>query len=471
MLMSDLLDRPSPDSPSGAGFAAPLQASATARRTVSDLLDRPSPDSPPGAGFAAPLQASATAHRTVSDLLDRPSPDSLSGAGFAAPLQASATARRTASDLILYRLHNQHLLSPGADPAADLCGLQAQFLRNAVHALRIRSHEVFVDDLVKTWTLRGTVHLVPERDLPVYIRHCGGAEDVCQSGWYQWTAGRNQANPPEREIELARLTLAAIAGGVDEREALRLHLRSCGMTEQEEARVFNPWGGMIAELANIGALAFRVEVEHRSTSGSNCMQLRSIASTQPCAEGWPEVDMLDDLCPVETKRYRLLAPFEPMEEGAARLELARRYFTHYGPATLRDAAYFFHWTQAELKALLARLPVETVVADGKTYFYLPNGEPARDLPEVILLAGFDPLMMGYRKEDNPVLPPEHLRGIFNLAGIVNPAILLHGRVVGKWKEKDGVVSLTAFELIPDVDRKRIVEEVIRLFIPKKIKWI
>ena len=337
----------------------------------------------------------------------------------------------TIADLMLLRLHNQHLLSPGFFPAADLCGLQAQFLRNAVHALRIRSGEVFVDDLVKTWTLRGTVHLVPERDLPLYIRHCGGPEAVCQSSWYQWTAGRGHANAPAREVELAHLTVEAIAAGIDEREALRLHLRQLGMTEAEEARVFNPWGGMIAELANIGAIAFRVE---------------------------------------ETKRYRLLFPFEPLPEDAARLELARRYFTHYGPATLRDAAYFFHWTQAEIKGLLARLPVETLVVDGRTYFYIPNGAPRDDLPEVILLAGFDPLMMGYRKEDNPFLPPAHLRGIFNLAGIVNPAILLHGRVVGKWKEKDGKVELTPFEPIPHSDQERIVEEVIQLFVPKRIKW-
>ncbi len=346
----------------------------------------------------------------------------------------------TAYDLMLRRLHSQHLLSPGSDPAADLCGLQAQFLRNAVHALRLRTEKLSVDELVKIWTLRGTVHLVPERDLPLYIRHCGGAEDVCQSGWYEWTAGREQANPPEREVELARLTLEAIAAGIDEREALRLHLRSCGMTEQEEARVFNPWGGMIAELANIGAIAFRV-------------------------------DLQDEIHPVEAKRYRLLMPFTPTTEDAAHLELARRYFTHYGPATLRDAAYFFHWTQAEVKALLPRLPVETVTVDGREHFFIPNGEPERDMPPVILLAGFDPLMLGYRKEDNPFLPSEHLRGIFNLTGIVNPAILLHGRVVGKWKEKDGKVEFTAFEPLSGKDKAFIAQEAERLFHPRKIKWI
>ena len=345
----------------------------------------------------------------------------------------------TASDLLLHRLHAQHLLSPGLDPAADLCGLQAQFLRNAVHALRIRSHGVYVDDLVKTWTLRGTVHLVPERDLPLYLRHCGGAEDVCRSGWYGWTASRGHANSPAREIELARLTVEAIAGGVDERETLRAHLREHGMTESEEARVFNPWGGMIAELANIGAIAFRV-------------------------------DMKDESHPDETKRYRLLVPFEPMDESAARLELARRYFTHYGPATLRDAAYFFHWTQAEIKALLARLPAEALVVDGRTYFHIPNGEPRDDLPEVILLAGFDPLMMGYRKEENPFLPGGHLRGIFNLAGIVNPAILLQGRVVGKWKEKNGKVEFTAFEPLAAAEKRKIAEAAETLFTVKKVIW-
>lgn len=345
----------------------------------------------------------------------------------------------TTADLLLFRLHNQHLLSPGSDPAADLCGLQAQFLRNAVHALRIRTDHVTLDGLVKTWTLRGTVHLLPERDLPLYIRRCGTAEDVCESGWYQWTSERGHANPPEREQHLARLTLDAIAKSIDEREALRLHLRGQGMTEDEEARAFNPWGGLIAELANIGAIAFRV-------------------------------DMADAIHPVETKRYRLLTPFEPMDESAARLELVRRYFTHYGPATLRDAAYFFHWTQAEVKALLALLPVESAVCEGRTYFFLPGEAPARNLPDCILLAGFDPLMLGYRKEDNPFLPGEHLRGIFNLAGIVNPAILLHGRVVGKWKEKAGKVEFTAFEALSPADRKLAEREAERLFTPRKMIW-
>lgn len=347
----------------------------------------------------------------------------------------------TLEELMLRRLSAQFLLIPAAPAqvAAGLCGLQAQFLRNAVHALRIRTDALSVAGLVKTWTLRGTVHLIPESDLPLYLRYCGTAEDVCESGWYRWTASRGHANPPERERELARLTVSAITGGVDTREALRAHLRACGMTEAEEARAFDPWGGIISELAGLGVLCFRV-------------------------------DMVDDTHPDETKRYRLLAHFEPLPEEAARQELARRYLSHSGPATLRDAAHFFRWTQAEARAVFEAVGAERVACEGREYFFLPGGETAADMPRVILLAGFDPLMLSYRKEDNPFLPPEHLRGVFNLAGIVHPAILLNGRVAGRWKEAKGRVELTAFGPIGARDRKRIEQEAERLYTVKKLVW-
>ena len=346
-------------------------------------------------------------------------------------------------ELMLRRLHAQHLLTPGKDCAAvagGLCGLQAQFLRNAVHALRIRTRALDVRRLVKTWTLRGTVHLIPEADLPLYLRLSGTPEDVCETGWYRWTAGRGHANTPERERELAGMMAHAIAAGIDTREALRAHMRGLGMTEVEEARVFDPWGGMIREMAELGVIAFRV-------------------------------DMLDDDHPDETKRYGFLPPFAPLNESAARLEIASRYLTGYGPVTLRDAAYFLHWTQAEAKGVFTAVGAETVKCEGQAYWFIPGGAlPVDKLPEVILLAGFDPLMMGYRKEDNPFLPPENLRGIFNLAGIVNPAILLRGRVVGKWKESKGRVEFTAFEPISQVDRRQIEDEAARLYTVKKCIW-
>ena len=55
-----------------------------------------------------------------------------------------------------------------------LCGVQAQFLSNARHALRIRCTEDLSDEswgegLVKNWTLRGTMHVFGEEDLPLFL--------------------------------------------------------------------------------------------------------------------------------------------------------------------------------------------------------------------------------------------------------------------------------------------------------------
>lgn len=75
-------------------------------------------------------------------------------------------------EIRLRRLAGQHLIAT-ADTLSvvrDLCGVQAQFMSNALHALRIRSSEPEGDGLVKNWTIRGTVHVFAESDLPLFIR-------------------------------------------------------------------------------------------------------------------------------------------------------------------------------------------------------------------------------------------------------------------------------------------------------------
>ncbi len=332
----------------------------------------------------------------------------------------------TIEEIKLRRLAGQHLLAP-APPltvAEDLCGLQAQFLSAACHALCIRSTEDSLAGLVKSWTLRGTVHLFPEPDLPLYIRRRGTPEDVTASAWYRWLCDHGYPLTEERARFFAVLMAEAIARGSDTREGLRLMCRERGMTETEEAHVFHGWGGSIAQLAELGVICFKVQ---------------------------------------EEKAYRLCPDFTPMAAENAEIELARRYFTHYGPATLRDAAYFFRCPQTRVKTWLTRLPARSVTVEGRTYFDLPGSEPEGDVPPVLFLGGFDQLMLGYRKEDNPFLPQEHLRGIFNLAGIVAPAVLLYGRVVGRWKRQGGKIAVTLFESVSPAAKRRMEKEAARLW--------
>lgn len=58
-------------------------------------------------------------------------------------------------------------------------------------------------------------------------------------------------------------------------------------------------------------------------------------------------------------------------------------------------------------------------------------------------------MLGYEKKESLYLAPEHLRAIFNLAGIVMPPVMLNGRVVGKWKKKNRKLTIELFDNVQE----------------------
>ena len=305
-------------------------------------------------------------------------------------------------EIKICRLAGQHLLAPADTQTVvkDLCGLQAQFLSHALHGLSIRTGTVNTDGLVKSWTNRGTMHLFSIDDLPLFLHegrtHVLRPVDTLESDAYIGA---------ERKAYFADAILDAVSQGIDEREALKEVCEKAGMTENESLSLFDPWGGLIRALCETGRLCHKVQ---------------------------------------EKKAYQLCPEFEPLEEESARLELGRRYFTHFGPATLKDAAYFFGTTQTKAKNWLNKLPVAETVLDGKSYFYIDNGVSPGELPGCLFLAGFDQLMLGYEKTVSLFLPRENMRDIFNLAGIVRPAILIDGNVAGWWNMKNRKLSINMF---------------------------
>lgn len=300
------------------------------------------------------------------------------------------------------RLAGQHLLTAGDSQTVvkDLCGVQAQFLSHALHALSIRCNEVRTDGLVKSWTNRGTMHLFSAEDLPLFLHedrtHFLRPVDTLKSDAYI---------SAQRKAYFAALIVDAVSQGIDEREALKAVCERAGMTENEGKSLFDPWGGIIRALCETGQLCHKVQ---------------------------------------EKKAYRLCPAFEPLAEAPARLELARRYFTNFGPATVKDAAYFFGATQKTVHSWLRQLPVHETVVDGRTYFYIDSPLPQAELSPCLFLAGFDQLMLGYEKTESLFLPQKHMREIFNLAGIVRPAVLVNGTVAGWWNLKKRKLTVNLF---------------------------
>ena len=317
----------------------------------------------------------------------------------------------TLEEIKLRRLAGQHLLTP-ADAqivVKDLCGVQAQFLSHALHGLSIRCNEVTTDGLVKGWTNRGTMHLFSADDLPLFL-HEGRTHFLRPVDTLESDAYINA----DRKAYFAELIVDAVAQGIDEREALKAVCEKAGMTESESQSLFDPWGGTIRALCETGRICHKVQ---------------------------------------EKKAYQVCPAYEPMAENKARIELARRYFTHFGPATVKDAAYFFGTTQTKVKPLLKQLPVTETSLDGKSYFYIDNGLPTGELPACLFLAGFDQLMLGYEKTESLFLPRESMRDIFTRAGIVRPAILVNGTAVGWWNLKNRKLKITLFS---PADQKLIV---------------
>ena len=327
----------------------------------------------------------------------------------------------TLEEIRIRRLTNQYLITPSDKMTVvrDLCGIQSQFMVNAIHSLKIRCSDfdetTVGDGLVKNWTVRGTVHVFAESDLPLFM-HC---DDGCNYRKNEWSAASfwNQrekwALTPERQSYLSDVILDALEDREMTRDELKQRCRDYGMTPREEECMFDQWGGGVRQLCERGFLNYVVQ---------------------------------------EKKAFRLSPEFVPIPEEEAMLEIAGRYFTNFGPATVHDAMYFFHVPASLVKKWLAVLPVVACECDGRTYYYIENGRNYdRDIPDCLFLAGFDQLMLGYEKKESLFLKPEHMRSIFNLAGIVMPPLMLRGNVVGRWKKKNRILTVELFEEIPQDD--------------------
>ncbi len=183
-------------------------------------------------------------------------------------------------EIKLRQLTNQYLIKK-ADRLTvlrDLCGVQAQFYANAVHALRIRCDDfderTVGQGAVKNWTLRGTVHVFAEEDLPLFM-HCRNGADyrsetwpgycLCEKNGVQstWVGAPDDETKtwmltPDRQAFFARLVLNAVASAPKTRDELKEICFGEGMTETESDAFFHPWGGGIRDLCDRGFLNYIV---------------------------------------------------------------------------------------------------------------------------------------------------------------------------------------------------------------------
>jgi hypothetical protein len=125
----------------------------------------------------------------------------------------------------------------------------------------------------------------------------------------------------------------------------------------------------------------------------------------------------------------------PREEALG--ELATRYFTGHGPATMADFAWWsgLNVSDARTAVHLAgdRLSRETI--DDRPHWFVPLVPPAtppapRD--QAHLLPSFDEFLVGYA-DRSAALDEANKRRVNAGGGILSPTIVAAGRVVGTWR--------------------------------------
>ncbi|HET7038433.1 MAG TPA: winged helix DNA-binding domain-containing protein [Gemmatimonadales bacterium] len=126
----------------------------------------------------------------------------------------------------------------------------------------------------------------------------------------------------------------------------------------------------------------------------------------------------------------------PRQRDEALAELARRYVRSRGPATVSDFAWWTGLPAGEARAALElirhELAWETVGA--VTYWVVAEDDRLARSRRAVLLPAFDEYLVGYR-DRSAVLPAEHAGQVNAGGGMLSPAVVVSGRVVGTWQRQ------------------------------------
>jgi hypothetical protein len=339
----------------------------------------------------------------------------------------------------LLRLRAQRLSPKSADVTTsvaqvvkDLCGIQAQDALAATLAVRVRSTGLVAADVerarvqertvVRTWGQRGTLHLLAREDLgwllpllgPVFI--AAGRRRRAELGLDDDTCARG--------IRIIRNVLAS--QGPLTRAELVEQLAAHGLPLEGQARPY---------------LLQRAALEGIICLGPD----RGIEPTYVLLSDW--VDQ-------EHKGHSL-------SQEAAYTELALRYLRAYGPATPEDLASWSGMPLSKIRAVWHNIADQIIEVEitGSSAWMLKMcaawlDEPPSYAPVVRLLPGFDIYLLGYQNR-NLAVPRQQAKRINAGGGILHPALLVDGRVLGTWKSKRkknhlDVVVEPFDQLVPDV---------------------
>jgi hypothetical protein len=302
--------------------------------------------------------------------------------------------------------------------AGALCGAHAQVQASAELQLAARLDGAVQADvrgvlwerrtLVKAWTVRGTLHLHPAEELPLWFAARRAVLSPADGGLPGWRDPAGGVHPAldAKDVEAVRTAVWDVLDGCS--------LRRDELTEEVVHRV----GSAPRERLRSGFAFFFDELCQGPPQGSRITLVRP----DQWIDGWREVTDPDD----------------------ALREVCRRFLHTYGPARPTD---FREWCgspafkAADARALFESLELEEIRVAGRPSFVLAGDrsfpEPSR---QVRLLPEYDPYVMGFRERDELVplavrdLIADHRRGRYE-GPAATRLVLVDGVAAGLWERR------------------------------------
>jgi hypothetical protein len=284
--------------------------------------------------------------------------------------------------LISQRLIGSEFTKP-VEAVRWLGAIQGQDLASAVWSIGLRIPGSTLLDverafsegkIVRTWTVRGTLHVVAAEDVRWMVELTGPSNS-------------QRATRRHRELELDEKTLAK------GRNTLQKALEKQHLTREE-----------------VFASLQRAKI---STEGQRGYHLLWDAAVHGLiCSGAPRgkeqtFALIDEWIPKTKPKSR--------EEAIA--ELARRYFQSRAPATLKDFAWWAGLSQREAR---------------QGFGELESVPPSPTASSAFALPAFDEYLLGYQDRSS-VLDARFAKRIFPGGGTFIPSLVLDGKVVGSWK--------------------------------------
>lgn len=292
-----------------------------------------------------------------------------------------------------------------------LGNVQAQVMSAAELAIGARVNDISPVDvqnalwvdrtLVKTWSFRGTLHLLTAQDLPLYTGMMSTFKHYMSQSWLTYFGVTRE----EMEAIFTGIQAALSEKGITREQLANIIAEQTGNPKVRES-MLSGWGTLLKPAAFQGHLCFGI------SEGKN------ITFVSPA---------------------KWLGAWERLHPDDAIPEVLRRHFATFGPTTAPELARWIALASSTTKKLLKSMgeDIEEVNIEGHKAWVLASTmeqiKAVQPTPLVRLLPLFDTYTIFIMPHVQYLMDISQKGKVYRPQGWISAVVVVNGRIEGVWK--------------------------------------